>query len=292
MNTSVLERSTLTVEGLSMSFGATQALKDVTAEFHAGKVHGLIGENGSGKSTFVKILAGALHPDQGTVQLNGLDLVPHPHHSPIQVACVYQDGSLIEELTVAQNLDLLVTDAAVTSQRDFHRRLLEDFGVGDVALTDLVRDVPKSSQRLIEAAGVLAGNPDIVFFDESTSTLDERGVAILLERMRVLAAGGACVIFVTHRLHEVLAVTSEITVLRDGQLVQVLSTQDCTPQQLVSHMAGREVAPYARQEVSVTNRTDVLRRRRAGWCPFRPGRPGRAERRDHRDRRRSRKWAK
>ena len=271
MNTSPTERSTtLTVKGLSMSFGATLALSELTTEFECGRVHGLIGENGSGKSTFVKILAGDLHPDRGTVHMDGSDLVPHTGDSAKRVACIYQDGSLIEELTVAQNLDLLVSDDSVTSQPDWRRHLLDDFGVGDVALTDLIGDVPKSSQRLIEAAGVLAGNPDIVLFDESTSALDERGVAILLERMRFLAARGACVIFVTHRLHEVLAVTSEIKVLRDGHLVQVVSTEVATPQQLVDHMAGRDVPPYSRKAIAAVDRKDVLHATRLGGARFGP----------------------
>jgi ABC-type sugar transport system ATPase subunit/ribose/xylose/arabinose/galactoside ABC-type transport system permease subunit len=253
------ERPVLTVEGITVTFGATVALNDVTVKFESGRIHGLIGENGSGKSTIVKVIAGALRPDRGVVRFGANELTRNAKDVSTRVACVYQDGSLIEQLTVGQNLDLLVTDSSVTSQKDWRRCLLADFGLDHVDLAARIGEVPKSAQRLIEAAGVLAGLPEIVLFDESTSSLDERGVSILLRRMEYLAEAGSCVIFVTHRLHEILAVTSEITVLRDGHLVHTdVPTAGATTQMLVDFMAGLDVAPYLRRAVSASQATDAL----------------------------------
>ncbi|GAA0257769.1 ATP-binding cassette domain-containing protein [Cryptosporangium japonicum] len=241
----------LTAEGLTKTFGSTTALNDMSATFARGVVHGLIGENGSGKSTFVKLVAGMHRADAGRVTVDGAPVAdPSGHHrSAARIACVYQDGSLIDELTVAQNLDVIVEPALRPSAPDgsWHRQLLDAARLTDVEEDTRVGDLPNNEKRLVEIAAVLARRPDVVLFDESTSTLDERGVEWVLARMRDLADSGACVVFVTHRLHEVLAVTSHVTVLRDGVLVAAVPTAGATTEQLVRHMAGREVAAFTRR---------------------------------------------
>jgi ribose transport system ATP-binding protein len=185
---------------------------------------------------------------------------------------VHQDGSLIEELTIGQNLDLIVEPSLRASGGDdgsWRRRLLDQFGLSDVGLGTRVADIPNNEQRLVEIAAALARRPDVLLFDESTSTLDEHGVARVLASMRDAAARGVCVIFVTHRLHEVLAVAQDITVLRDGQVVAELPTAGASPDELVRHMAGREVAAFTRREVSQASdetvlQASALRARRCG----------------------------
>ncbi len=224
-------------------------------------MHGLIGENGSGKSTFVKVVAGIHRPDFGEVTLDGepLTSADRPSQDRMGIACVHQDSSLIDELTVGQNLDLIVEPAMRGSSALWCRRLLDEFGLSEVRLGDRVSEIRSNEKRLVEIAAVLARKPRVVFFDESTSSLDERGVALVLQRMRDAAAGGACVIFVTHRLHEALAVTSEISVLRDGVLVAKLATAEVSADELVRHMAGREVSAFAGREAAAAD-TDVTLR--------------------------------
>jgi ribose transport system ATP-binding protein len=261
----------LAVEGLTKAFGPTTALRQVSATFRRGVVHGLIGENGSGKSTFVKIVAGIHRADLGRVTLDGVTVAASDGTSPgpVRIASVHQDGSLIEELTVGQNLDLIV-EPALRGQPagpgggpgpgDWGRRLLDRFGLGGIDLGSRVSDLPANEQRLVEIAAALARQPDVLLFDESTSVLDERGVTQVLASMREAAAQGACVIFVTHRLHEVLAVASDITVLRDGAVVVAgLPTAGASTDELVRHMAGREVAAFHRREVSHAGEETVLR---------------------------------
>jgi ribose transport system ATP-binding protein len=253
----------LVAEGITKAFGPTTALRQVSATFACGRVHGLIGENGSGKSTFVKVVAGIHRPDLGRVTLDGAP-VASSDGSPsgdARIACVYQDGSLIEELTVGQNLDLIVGPpprGADGDDKAWRRRLLDQFGLDDVELSSRVADIPNNEQRLVEIAGALARDPDVLLFDESTSTLDEHGVARVLASMRDAAARGMCVIFVTHRLHEVLAVAEDITVLRDGRVVAELPTSDASADELVRLMAGREVAAFTRREVSHAGEETVL----------------------------------
>ena len=243
----------LAVRGLTKTFGSTIALDHMDAAFARGTVHGLIGENGSGKSTFVKVVAGAHRADLGQVTLDGTAMATSsggngPAAGKTRVACVYQDGSLIGELTVGQNLDLIV-DPESRVGKSWRRALLDDFGLTEVDLGSRVADIPNNEQRLVEIAAALARRPDVALFDESTAALDERGVARVLDSMRSAATAGVCVIFVTHRLHEVLAVAADITVLRDGRVVGELATSGASTDELVRLMAGREVAAFTRREL-------------------------------------------
>jgi ribose transport system ATP-binding protein len=251
----------LVVEGLRKVFGSTVALDSMSASFGRGTVHGLVGENGSGKSTFVKVVAGVHRADAGRVTLDG-ELVADPsggNRSGLRIACVYQDGSLIDELTVAQNLDLVVEPGLrPAGPGPWQRAVLDAARLDGVELNRRTGDLPNNEKRLVEVAAVLARRPDVILFDESTSTLDERGVEWVLTGMREAAAGGACVVFVTHRLHEVLAVAADITVLRDGKLIDSLPADGVTSERLVRLMAGREVAGFTRRESRVAADTPVV----------------------------------
>ena len=243
----------------------------MSAGFAPGRVHGLIGENGSGKSTFVKIVTGIHRADLGRVSFGGVTVAASDGAAPgpVRVGAVYQDGSLIEELTVGQNLDLIVEPGCRPGAAGSWRRaLLDQFGLAGVDEASRVGDLPANEQRLVEIAATLARRPDVLLFDESTSVLDERGVALVLASMREAAGQGACVIFVTHRLHEVLAVARDITVLRDGAVVAELPVAGASTDELVRHMAGREVAAFQRRAVSRASEQTVLSARglRADRC--------------------------
>jgi ABC-type sugar transport system ATPase subunit/ribose/xylose/arabinose/galactoside ABC-type transport system permease subunit len=238
---------------VTKSFGPTVALRDVTVEFAAGTVHGLVGENGSGKSTFVKIVAGIHRADQGLISFGGTELNPRRYRIPgaTKVACVYQDGSLIDELTVGQNLELMLDPRERAEYEhegvEWQRVLLDAYGLQSINVDAAIGRIPNNEQRLVEIAGVLARRPDVLLFDESTSTLDEGAVATVLGWMREAADRGACVVFVTHRLREVLLVASRVVVLRDGALVREFDTAAVDEDAVVEAMAGRRVAALDRR---------------------------------------------
>lgn len=248
----------LRVNDVSKAFGPTQALRDVTVAFGAGRVHGLLGENGSGKSTLVKIIAGVYTADEGEIAFGDRGIVP-AGGEPVRVACVYQDGTLIAEMTVAQNLELIVPAAARTRfGSDWVAGVLAEFGVADVDPSRLAGDIAPNRARLVEVAAVLATDPEVVMFDESTSTLDADGVEHLLGLMRRTAERGTCVLFVTHRLSEVLAVADDLRVLRDGRLVAEFDSVEVTEDRLIEAMAGREVAHFERLQREVATADPVL----------------------------------
>lgn len=248
----------LRVRDVSKAFGPTQALSDVTVGFASGRVHGLLGENGSGKSTLVKIIAGVHSADEGEIAFGGRGIVP-AGGDPVRVACVYQDGTLISELSVTQNLELIVPVAArARFGTDWVAGVLGEYGVADVDPSRLAGDIAPNRARLVEVAAVLATDPEVVMFDESTSTLDADGVEHLLGLMRRTAERGACVLFVTHRLSEVIAVADDLRVLRDGRLVAEFDSVDVTEERLIEAMAGREVAHFERTQREVAAADPVL----------------------------------
>ncbi|MCU1691876.1 MAG: hypothetical protein JWM64_967 [Frankiales bacterium] len=254
-------RGDLVVRAVTKRFGSTTALDAVSMTFTRGAVHGLVGENGSGKSTLVKLIAGIHRCDGGDVLWDDESLVHGQARSADAVACVYQDGSLIEELSVGQNLDLMVPSGPGTQGTDgvdWRRALLDSFGLYAVGLSSRVAALPSNERRLVEIAGVVAARPSVILFDEATSSLDERGVERVLASMTAAAAAGACVVFVTHRLHEVLAVAEDVTVLRDGRVIATRAAAEVTASELVDHMAGREVAAFGRSRHHVPGSDVVL----------------------------------
>ncbi|MCW2295409.1 ATP-binding cassette domain-containing protein [Rhodococcus erythropolis] len=247
----------LVAVNISKIFGPTVALDDVSVHFAPGQVYGLLGENGSGKSTFVKIITGIHKADGGTLTFGDADLTNGSQlgsTNAVRVGCVYQDGSLIDELTVSQNLDLVVRpdERGDFAGAEWQRSLLDAFALSDIDEGCLVADLPSNQARLVEIAGMLARKPDIALFDESTSTLDADGVEKVLGLMKAAADHGACVIFVTHRLKEVLSVADRLVVLRDGKLVSDVSATGVSESELIESMAGREVSEFARRAVDST----------------------------------------
>lgn len=244
----------LVVDHVTKAFGPTVALRDVSINLSRGAVHGLVGENGSGKSTLVKIIAGIARADIGEATFGGAEL------GRVHVGCVYQDGSVIDDLTVHENLDLMIDpdrrsalESVGTSGSDpdspgnWVQEVLRRHGLDPALAAATMGSIPNNTKRLIEIVGVIAQSPDIILFDESTSTLDQNGVATVLDLMRLAAERGACVVIVTHRLREVLAVADDITVLRDGEIIGSVPAAGASEQQLVNLMAGRAVESFSQR---------------------------------------------
>ena len=210
----------LSVRGLSKAFGAVQALHDVSFDCHAGEIHALVGENGSGKSTLLGIASGFLAPDEGSVEIGATRLA---HHSPaaarnLGLGIAYQDYSHVLDLSVAENLFLAVpADArpAYGHMQSWAHETLATFNL-DIAVTALTGSLPLAERQLLEVAKALLTQPKVLLLDEPTNALGpedvERLHALVLERVRE----GVGIVYVSHRLPEVLAVADRVTVLRDG----------------------------------------------------------------------------
>ncbi len=249
----------LALEGVSKSFGAVSALRDVSLALHAGEAHALAGENGAGKSTLIKTLAGVHRPDTGTVLLDGAPVV---FHGPADardagVAVIYQEPTLFPDLSVAENIFVgrqphrsfgRVDHKAV---RDGAADLFRRLGV-DLDPEQPARGLSIADQQLVEIAKALSLNARVLIMDEPTAALTGSEVARLFGVVRALRESGAAVLFISHRLEEIFALCQYVTTLRDGALIAGEPVDGLTEDDLVRRMVGRDLDElYPKQDATV-----------------------------------------
>jgi rhamnose transport system ATP-binding protein len=244
----------LSMQHVAKAFGAVQAVVDGSADLYAGEAHALLGENGAGKSTMVKILAGVYPPDAGQVFIDGS---PVTLHSPAAaqaagIAVIYQEPTLFPDLTVAENI--FMGRQPLRAGRGIDRRRMraqatELFGRLGVHLDPgrLCRGLSIADQQIVEIAKALSLEARIIVMDEPTAALSAAEVARLFDVVRALRAGGAAVLFISHRLEEVFEICQRVTVMRDGKQVLSSKLAGLTADGLVRAMVGRQLAgPGAR----------------------------------------------
>jgi inositol transport system ATP-binding protein len=238
----------LRMELITKRFPGVLALDDVSFEVLAGEAHGLLGENGAGKSTLLKILSGAYEPDAGSIELGGEKLaLQKPLDAQQQgIVTIYQEFNLIPTMTVAENMFLrrepgkgpFVSWARMRAET---AKVLRHLDL-DIDPMTPVSDLSVGEQQMIEIARALSMDSRIVVMDEPTSALTEHEVGRLFRIIRTLKERGLSVIFVTHRLHEVMEICDRVTVLRDGRRVGVGKVGELVIDDFIKMMVGRSSA--------------------------------------------------
>ncbi len=236
------------LKGVSKRFPGVTALDAVDIAFNAGEVHALLGENGAGKSTLIKIMTGALRRDAGAVLLDGrpVELTSPAAAQAAGISAVYQEVNLVPTLTVAENLTL---------ERQPLRLGLISWGAtvaaakAALARLDLKIDVNRrlgsysiAIQHLVAIARALRPDTRVLVLDEPTASLDAREVGLLFSILRDLKARGMAIVFITHFLDQVYAISDRLSVLRNGRLVGSAPVAEMPQIKLVSLMLGRELA--------------------------------------------------
>ena len=240
----------LSLRNISKSYGAVQALTSVSVDFFRGRVHGIVGENGAGKSTLMKVLTGAVSPDDGECMLDGRRIaMNHPREAQAHgISIVHQELNLFPHRTIAENIfagrelvkgGRLQIDAMWSRTAEVLKRLE----------IDLDPDAPVSrlsvaSQQMIEVARSVAFDASVLIFDEPTATLAEDDCRILFSLIRKLRASGLVIIYISHRMAEIFDLCDEVTVIKDGRKALSAPTADVGPEQLVSAMIGRRLDEY------------------------------------------------
>lgn len=241
----------LEAAGLTKDYPGLRALDDVDFSLRTGEIHALMGENGAGKSTLIKVLTGATPSDGGRIHLAGEPVRPQSpmHAQQLGISTVYQEVNLIPDLSVAENLYLgrEPTRFGRIDWRQVRRRAraaLERMQLG-VDVSSPLRSCSIAMQQMIAIARSLDMSARVLILDEPTSSLDRKEVDQLFTVLRRLRGEGLAVLFVTHFMDQVYAVSDRITVLRNGKLVGSYATSELPRMALVSKMIGREVATGA-----------------------------------------------
>jgi ABC-type sugar transport system ATPase subunit len=234
------------LRGVTRRFDAVTALDDVSIDFHAGAVHALLGENGSGKSTTVRILTGALAPDEGTVAIDGEDVSFATPRAAIDagIAAAYQESALVPHLTVAQNVVLGHERTRIgvlgSGNRADARGWLETVGL-EVRPDARVSSLSVAEQQLVAIAKALSLRARVLILDEPTAALNGTEVEHLIGLVTSLRARGLAIVYITHRLAEVAQIADTVTVLKDGRLVTTRPAAGLTEDEIVPLMVGRQV---------------------------------------------------
>jgi len=245
--------------GVSKQFGAVRALRAVDLALFPGEVHALVGENGAGKSTLVKILAGVHRPDTGVMRMGGEDIVFRTpldayHHG---VAVIHQHPTLFPDLDVAENVymgrqprDRVGRVGWRKMYRDVDG-LLRQLGVR-INVRTPVRALSVADQQLIEIAKALSFDAKVLVMDEPTASLSSREVDRLFAIVRQLRAQGVAILFVSHRLEEIFAISDGITIFRDGAHVITAPASDLTTEETIRYMVGRRLeALFPKEEAEI-----------------------------------------
>lgn len=236
------------MNNISKHFGGVKALTDVSLKVKKGEIHALIGENGAGKSTLMKILAGAYQKDTGQILIDGEEAKIASPKSMISlgVSVIYQEFMLAPDLTVAENIfiDRLAESGMFINWKDLKKRAKEQLvklGFEDIDPEAKVGSLSVAYQQIVEIAKCLARNSKVLVFDEPTAVLTFSETRKLLSIIRNLKENGVSIIYISHRLEELLEISDHITVLKDGGYVGTVPTSSINKEELVEMMVGREI---------------------------------------------------
>jgi ribose transport system ATP-binding protein len=239
----------LSMQGISKSFFGVEVLHAVNFTVDKGEIMGLCGENGAGKSTLMKILSGIHVQDAGDIVFKGS--VVRRNATPLEmqrvgVSMIHQELNLLNELTVAQNIFLCREPGGAAGLINFNRmnedaaRILSKLGE-KIDPKRKVRDLKIAQKQMVEIAKAISFNVELLVMDEPTSALTGKETTILFDLISALSAQGIAVVFISHRLKEIIDVCHKVTVLRDGYLVATKNVAEVTAHEIATLMVGREV---------------------------------------------------
>lgn len=241
----------LVMKNIKKSFPGVQALRGVDLSIRAGEVHALIGENGAGKSTLMKILSGVYAMDEGEVFWEGrkTEISSTARATELGISIIFQELNQLPNLSVAENIFMgrekrarrfFLNSRETCSEA---RKFLDDVGL-DVDEHTLCKDLSIAQSQMVEIAKALSVNAKLIVMDEPTSSLTEREITLLFGLIRKLREQGVAVVFISHKLEEIFEISDRITVLRDGEYIGTIDTEQCSEDMLIQMMVGRSLTGF------------------------------------------------
>lgn len=237
-------------ENICKSFLLNKAVDKVSIEIYSGEVRGLIGENGSGKSTFVSLITGILQPDDGKMFFNGKEHTPKNQldSNKSGISIIVQEMSTLDGLTVAENIFLgnekEFVVGGIVNKRKMNKKaksLLDEYKVTNIDPGMNVAFLSFEERKMVELVKAVCNQPSIFIVDETTTALSQEGRVKLFEVINNLKKQGCATIFITHDLEELMGICDTITVLRDGEFVETIENKKITEHDLKTMMVGREL---------------------------------------------------
>lgn len=247
----------LSMKKIDKSFIGVHALNQVDFELRRGEVHALMGENGAGKSTLMKVLTGIYSRDSGTILYEGEEVeYADPHESQVAgISIVHQELNMMNHLTVAQNIFI--------GREMMHGKLIDDKKMNEAAAilfqrlnieidpTEMMGNLTVGKQQMCEIAKAISREAKIIVFDEPTAALTETEIDELFKIIRDLKSREIGIIYISHRMDEIKVITDRVTVMRDGEYVGTLISDECTKEDIINMMVGRVIYEEPKQKSNV-----------------------------------------
>ena len=251
----------LELKNISKNFHGVKALQNVDFQLKDNSIHALLGENGAGKSTLVKILCGVYQPDSGTINLNNQQqIISNPAISlSLGISAIHQESVMFDELTVTENIFIgnhltksngLIDWGLMESKT---KKLLQDLEA-NIEPNEKIKDLSIAQRHIVQISRSLIHDAEIVIMDEPTASLSQKEINELYTIIRNLKKQNKSIIFISHKLDEVMEVCDDFTVLRDGELIKFDKISNTNKDQLITYMAGREVNQiFPKNNVTIEN---------------------------------------
>jgi simple sugar transport system ATP-binding protein len=235
------------LEKINKRFGAVHANKDIDLKVERGTIHGIVGENGAGKSTLMSILYGFYTADSGTIKVDGQErqITDSRHALALGIGMVHQHFMLVDNFTVLENVVLGVEDSAFIAPslkraRDELERIEHEYNL-EVDPDAVIEDISVGQQQRVEILKALYRGAQTLILDEPTGVLTPNEAADLFRVLETLREQGKTIILITHKLREIMAITDNVSVMRQGEMVRTLKTSETNPEELAELMVGRRV---------------------------------------------------
>ncbi|MEM2465421.1 MAG: sugar ABC transporter ATP-binding protein [Candidatus Bathyarchaeia archaeon] len=244
----------LSTEGIVKTFPGVKALDNVSIELKMGRITALVGENGAGKSTLVKIISGVYQSDKGRIFVRGKEVNYRNSKEALlehKIACVHQENTLIPEMTVVENFFLEIENRfykwgllSYPAMKKELKSFLKDININNIDIDLKAKYLKPNEIKLIEFAKSLYYNPNLLILDEVTAPLAEDEVKLVFNHMEHLKNSGKAVLFISHRLAEILRISDEVIILREGKVIKSLTGKEIERDQIISMMIGVDIKSH------------------------------------------------
>lgn len=240
----------LKIDGLTKRFPGVVALNNAKLEILKGEVHAVAGENGAGKSTLMNIILGSIQPDEGTIEYKGKTVRFSGPNEALRngISMIHQEISLVQSLDIAENVWLgqegkFIRYGLLNKRARYKatEKLLNDYGITHLNPRTNVRDLSVANMQLVEIARAISNNSDLIIMDEPTSALTSVEIKILYEIIEDLTSKGVSVIFISHKLDEILSVCDRVSVFRDGTYITTKNCAEIDEKELINYIIGRDL---------------------------------------------------